>query len=55
MAKKKAIKKDEPVKLDMTFQEAMQRALNTPLPKKKAKKKALNTPLPKKIVKKKAK
>ena len=39
MAKKKKIKEEIVVKLDMTFKEAMQRALNTPLPKK-AKKKA---------------
>jgi len=40
MAKKKKTKKiEEPLKLDMTFEEAMQRALNTPIPKK-AKKKA---------------
>jgi len=38
MAKKKD-KKEIVVKLDMTFEEAMQKALNTPLPKK-AKKKA---------------
>ena len=41
--KKKAAKKiklDEPVVLNMTFEEAMQKALNTPLPKKAAKKKA---------------
>lgn len=39
MAKKKAIKKDEPLKLNMGFEEAMKKALNTPLPKKTAKKK----------------
>lgn len=39
MAKKKAIKKDEPVLLNMTFEEAMKKALNTPLPVKKAAKK----------------
>lgn len=39
MAKKKAKKIEVPLKLDMTFEEAMKRALNTPLPKK-AKKKA---------------
>ncbi len=38
MAKKKAIKKEEPVVLNMTFEEAMQKALNTPLPKKIKKK-----------------
>ena len=35
MAKKKAQKKDIVVKLDMTFEEAMKKALNTPLPIKK--------------------
>lgn len=40
MAKKKAAKKETPVKLDMTFEQAMKKALNTPLPKKVAKKKA---------------
>lgn len=39
MAKGKKKKKEEPLKLNMTFEEAMKRALNTPLPKK-AKKKA---------------
>ena len=39
MAKKKAIKKDEPVKLNMGFEEAMKKALNTPLPVKKVVKK----------------
>lgn len=38
MAKKKS-KKDVAVKLDMTFEEAMNKALNTSLPKKKKKKK----------------
>lgn len=44
MAKKKSVnkkpalkKKDIVVKLDMGFEEAMKKALNTPLPKKKAK------------------
>ena len=36
---KKKIKREEPLVLNMTFEEAMKRALNTPLPKK-AKKKA---------------
>ena len=36
MAKKKTIKKEELVKLNMTFEQAMKRALNTPLPSKKA-------------------
>ena len=38
-ASKKAAKpkKDVVVKLDMGFEEAMKKALNTPLPKKKAK------------------
>ncbi|MBK8610898.1 MAG: hypothetical protein IPL84_13400 [Chitinophagaceae bacterium] len=31
--------KSEIIKLDMTFEEAMKKALNTPLPKKKAAKK----------------
>ena len=35
---KKTIKKEPPLKLDMTFEEAMKRALNTPLPKKQKKK-----------------
>lgn len=39
MAKKKAIKKEEPVKLNMGFEDAMRKALNTPLPVKKAAKK----------------
>lgn len=40
MTYKKA-KKEEPVKLNMPFEEAMKKALNTPLPTKKvAKKKA---------------
>ncbi|MGB4774726.1 MAG: hypothetical protein WBP45_06125 [Daejeonella sp.] len=39
MTKKKAIKKDTPVKLNMGFEEAMKKALNTPLPKKNAIKK----------------
>ena len=39
MAKKKPIKKEEPVKLNMTFEEAMKKALNTPLPFKKVAKK----------------
>lgn len=34
-------KKETPIKLNMTFEEAMKKALNTPLPtKKSAKKKA---------------
>ena len=39
MAKKKAIKKEEPIKLSMGFEEAMKKALNTPLPAKKTAKK----------------
>jgi uncharacterized membrane protein len=39
MAKKKLVKKEEKVKLDMTFEEAMKKALSTPLPKKKTAKK----------------
>jgi hypothetical protein len=38
MAKeKKKEKPDTPVKLDMTFEEALKKALNTPLPKKENK------------------
>lgn len=33
MAKKKA-KRETPTKLDMTFEEALKKALNTPLPEK---------------------
>lgn len=40
MAKKKTAKKEVSIKLNMTFEEAMKKALNTPLPKKVAKKKA---------------
>lgn len=41
MAKKKAANKiEELTKLEMTFEEAMKKALNTPLPKKAVKKKA---------------
>jgi hypothetical protein len=35
----KVIKKDVPVKLNMTFEQAMKKALNTPLPAKNIKKK----------------
>ena len=38
MAKKKADKKEIPIKLNMTFEEAMKKAFNTPLPKKEKKK-----------------
>lgn len=38
MAKKKD-KQEKPVKLNMTFEEALKKALNTPLPKKENKKK----------------
>ena len=38
MAKPKT-KKETPVKLNMTFEEAMKKALNTPLPSKKKEKK----------------
>jgi len=43
MPKKKSIKKEKPVKLNMDFETAMKKALNTPLPKKgvKTKKKAI--------------
>lgn len=38
MAKaKKKEKPDQPVKLNMTFEDALKKALNTPLPKKKKK------------------
>jgi hypothetical protein len=40
MAKaKKKEKKDDPVQLNMTFEEALKKALNTPLPKKERKNK----------------
>lgn len=39
-AAKEVAKKDEPVRLNMTFEEAMKKAANTPLPTKQAKKKA---------------
>ena len=39
MAKKKAAKKETSVKLNMGFEEAMKKALNTPLPVKKVVKK----------------
>lgn len=39
MAKKKTVK-ETPIKLNMTFEQAMKKALNTPLPKKVVKKKA---------------
>lgn len=32
------IKKEKPIKINMTFEEAMKKALNTPLPKSKKKK-----------------
>lgn len=38
MAKKKAAKKETPLKLNMGFEEAMKKALNTSLPKKSKKK-----------------
>lgn len=38
MAKAKKKKKEYFIKLDMTFEEAMKKALNTPLPKKAKKK-----------------
>ncbi len=34
MKKPTKSKEEKPVKLDMTYQEAMKKALNTPLPKK---------------------
>jgi len=39
MKTKSKKKKEIVVKLDMTFEEAMKKALNTPLPKEKQKKK----------------
>jgi hypothetical protein len=41
LAKSKKIVKEKPLKLNMTFEEAMKKALNTELPTKKAKKKGL--------------
>ena len=38
MNKTKQEKKGKPIKLNMTFEEAMKKALNTPLPKKVKKK-----------------
>ncbi len=38
-AKKKAITKHTPLKLDMTFEQAIKKAMVTPVPKKKRKKK----------------
>jgi len=35
----KSNKKEKPVKLNMTFEEALKKALNTPLPKKEKKEK----------------
>ena len=40
MAKAQKKIKEDKVKLDMTFEEAMKKALNTPLPKKKENKKS---------------
>lgn len=40
MANSKKKREDKPLKLNMTFEEAMKKALNTPLPTKKAKKKS---------------
>ena len=40
MGKKKKIINPTQIKLNMTFEEAMKKALNTPLPIKKAKKKS---------------
>ncbi|MGC4034899.1 MAG: hypothetical protein QM764_02985 [Chitinophagaceae bacterium] len=39
MEDKKDSKKEKPVKLNMSFEEAMKKALNTPLPKKEKKNK----------------
>jgi len=33
MSSKKGKRKEKPLKLNMTFEEAMKRALNTPIPK----------------------
>ena len=38
MAKNKKNKKEDTVKINMTFEEAIKKALNTPLPNKKKKK-----------------
>lgn len=35
--KRREGKKDAPVRLNMTFEDALKKALNTPLPKKKSK------------------
>lgn len=40
LAESKTTKIEKPIKLNMTFEEAMKKALNTPLPKKNAKKKS---------------
>lgn len=39
MSKSKPNKKEEPLNLNMTFEEALKKALTTPLPKKVAQKK----------------
>ena len=39
MTKEKETKKEKPVKINMTYEQAMKKALNTPLPKKNEKKK----------------
>ena len=39
LAESKTIKSEKPVKLKMTFEEAMKKALNTPLPSTDKKKK----------------
>ena len=36
-AKKKAVRKDPPLKLDMTFEEAILKSITTKIPKKKVK------------------
>jgi hypothetical protein len=38
VAKKKIIKEDKPEKLNMSFEQAMKKALSTPLPNKQKKK-----------------
>jgi formate hydrogenlyase subunit 6/NADH:ubiquinone oxidoreductase subunit I len=36
-SKKKAVKKEQPLKLNMTFEEALRKSITTKIPKKKAK------------------
>lgn len=44
-SKKKLVKKEEPLKLNMTFEEAVKLAITTPLPKKAKKGKQKNKPI----------